>query len=88
MPIYHRPHSQKWFAVLAAFDQIQAAHTRAIVERAGREDVCGICGDDPANDYEIVAPGPHKDAVATIRLCDDCRQIREMGGESYRPFDG
>jgi hypothetical protein len=52
-----------------------------ILKAAGRKDVCSVCGDDPAFDYKLVAPKPHTNAVATMRLCDDCRMIREAGGE-------
>jgi hypothetical protein len=86
MTAYPKPHSSEWFKALEAFDIVQAAHSRKIIDLAGKTDVCTICGDDPASDYKLVHPKPHKDAVATIRLCDDCRLIREQNGESFLPF--
>jgi hypothetical protein len=74
---YLIPHSHEWFKALARINKQQAAQTRQIVSLAGRVDVCGVCGDDPAKDYEILgvtfAPG----VPATIRLCEDCKTIRE-----------
>ena len=86
MTTYLKPHSPEWFKALEAFDTVQAAHSRKIVELAGTPDVCSVCGDDPASDYKLIHPKPHKDAVATIRLCDDCRMIKERHGESFVPL--
>jgi hypothetical protein len=86
MPRYFTPHSSEWFDALAAFNPAQVAHTRTILKAAGRDDVCSICGDDPASDFQIVLPFPDQNAVATVRLCDDCQKLREMNGESYIPF--
>ena len=81
-----KPHSAEWFKVLGGFDRHQADHTRAIIKAAGSDKVCSICGDEPAADYELVVPVPAARAVSAIRLCDDCRMIREQSGESYVPF--
>lgn len=86
MAHYLKPHSPEWFAALEAFDQVQAAHTRKILRVAGRDDVCSIRGDDPASDYKLVSPKPHKDGVGTIRLCEDCVVIKKMNGETFQPF--
>jgi hypothetical protein len=83
MTYYFTPHSPEWFAALEAFDQVQAMQTRAILKAAGRADVCSICGDNPAIDYNLVSPKPHPNAVATIRLCGDCLTIRKATGESF-----
>ncbi len=78
MPHHLTPHTREWFAALEGFNPQQARHTRAILTAAGRDDVCSVCGDDPAVDYQIIFPTPQPQSVATIRLCDDCRLIREM----------
>jgi hypothetical protein len=83
MTHYFKPHSPEWFAGVEAFDPAQAAQARAILKAAGRSDVCSVCGDDPAADYKLISPKPHRDAVATIRLCDDCRNIRKAAGELF-----
>jgi hypothetical protein len=83
MPLYPKPHTQEWFANLTKFDPRQAAQTKSIIEAAGSSEVCSICGDTPARDYQVVGEELPKDAVATIRLCKDCFQIR---GEALLPF--
>lgn len=87
MPLYPVPHSPDWFDALETFDSGQAAHTRQIVKRAGRSDVCSVCGDSPTLDYKVVGSDLPANAVGTIRLCGDCRSMREMiHGEKYEPF--
>jgi hypothetical protein len=84
MAIYLKPHTPDWFRALSAFDEVQAAATQRIIESAGRDDVCSICGDHPAADYKLIGEKLSSKAVATIRLCDDCRVIRaEMYEETY-----
>lgn len=83
MPIYLKPHSKEWFEALRNFNAGQSAHSAKIVDLAGSTEVCGICGDEPATDYELVEAVIPADAVATIRLCEDCRLIREQAGESF-----
>lgn len=85
MDVYPKPHSKEWFAALQAFNPVQAAHTRTILEAAGREDVCSVCGDSPAEELKIV--GSDAPPLASIRLCKDCRTMRaSLQGESYEPL--
>ena len=87
MPLYPKPHSPGWFRALEAFNPGQAEVTKKILESAGRDDVCSICGDDPAKDYQLVGEHLEHDTVSTIRLCDDCRRLREsMYGEKFVPM--
>lgn len=65
-----RANSKEWLEQLEKIDRRQAAHTRAIVEAAGREDICSICGDAPSREYS------KSGAPLTLRLCDDCRVIQ------------
>ncbi len=84
MPLYPKPHSQEWFEALEKFNPMQAAIVKQVVATIGRLDVCSICGDNPAKDYKLIAKGLPEDAVATIRLCDDCLNMREhMYKEKY-----
>jgi len=83
MALFPKPHTPEWFAALKAFDPGQAAHTRQIITMAKRDDVCSVCGDDPATDYKATMADMPAKAVATIRLCDDCHQIRTRSGESF-----
>jgi hypothetical protein len=87
MPLYPKPHSPDWFRALEAFNPAQAAATKQIIALAGRDDVCSICGDHPAKDYQLASKHLDSNAVATIRLCDDCRNIRtRMYGEILVPM--
>ena len=87
MSHYLRPHSNEWFAALEKFDQHQAEHTRQIIRLAGSSEVCSVCGDKPASDYQILKASVPKDSVPTIRLCDDCRDVRQaLHGEDFIPF--
>src|SRR6266850_4950383 len=47
------PHSPEWFAAQQLWDPPKAAQTKFMIEAAGREDVCSVCGDDPAQDYRL-----------------------------------
>ena len=85
MGLYPKPHSKAWFAALETFNPSQANHTRAILKAAGRDDVCSVCGDFPAEDLELV--GANAPPLASIRLCQDCRVIQSaIEGESYQPL--
>jgi hypothetical protein len=79
-----RPHTPEWFAALEVWDPIQAATTRAAIEAAGHSDVCSICGDISANDYRAEEGARPPSGVDTLRLCDDCLEIRREMGEPFR----
>jgi hypothetical protein len=83
MPFFPKPHTPEWLTALEAFDPRQAAHTRQVIARAKSADVCSVCGDDPSSEYKATMANLPAKAVATIRLCDDCRQIRSTAGESF-----
>jgi hypothetical protein len=53
-----------------------------LLRQAGRAKPFAGCGDDPASDYRLIHSVPSQGAPDTIRLCDDCRMIRERSGES------
>ena len=87
MPNYLKPHSSEWFAALEPVNPTQAAQTTQILSLAGRGDVCSICGDDPAADYKLTSEQTTSGIVATLRLCDDCLNIRRnIHGENFVPF--
>ena len=77
MPYYYRPYSRKWFRALEAFDPSKAEITRLALLRAGGDlDVCQICGDSPAADYQLIDENMESNAVAVARLCDDCLNLK------------
>jgi hypothetical protein len=87
MPFYFKPHSPEWFQALEAFDPRKASITRMAIEFAGSFEVCSLCGDDPARDYQLVDEFMEDNAVATIRLCDDCLGIkRKVHNEKLVPL--
>jgi hypothetical protein len=86
MALFLKPHSPEWFTALESFNPAQAAHTRKIIELAKDDQVCSVCGDDPAKDYKLDMPSLPSTAVATLRLCDDCAKLRRGGGENFIPM--
>lgn len=78
-----RPHSPEWFSAMEQWDPVKAAVTRFIVNDAGRDDVCSICGDDPASDYRLEKTLRPAGGPDTLRLCDDCLEIRKNMGEPF-----
>ena len=81
-----KPHSPEWFDALQASDPAKAAHTRQIIELAGSDAVCSVCGDDPAADYKLEAVKLLDNTVLTLRLCNDCLKIRSDQGENFVPM--
>ncbi len=58
-----------------------------ILSLAGRDNVCSICADDRAADYKLASEQMTSGVVATLRLCDDCLNMRRnMYGENFVPF--
>ncbi len=41
------------------------------------------CGDDPASDYRLADGHRPPSGVDTLRLCNECVQIRRAAGEVY-----
>jgi hypothetical protein len=87
MALSPKPHSSEWFTALEAIDPAQALQTRIILRNADREDVCSLCGDDPAKEYKRIGGNIPVNAVATIRLCLDCKGMRSQQGEQYAPLN-
>jgi hypothetical protein len=80
---YLVPHTSEWFDALSAWDPPQAEKTKCVIAAAGRVDVCSICGDDPARDYRLEAGHRRPAGPDTLRLCDDCVEIRTKMGERF-----
>ncbi|MCE9647259.1 MAG: hypothetical protein K8S20_14780 [Chloroflexi bacterium] len=87
MPHYDKPYSRKWFRALEAFDPSKAEITRLALLRAGGNlDVCQICGDSPAADYQLIGD-MEPDAVAVARLCDYCLNLKiAIHKEKFIPY--
>jgi hypothetical protein len=87
MAFYFKPHTPEWFNALDAFDPVKAAVTKMVIATLGRDDVCSICGADPARDYQLEGRSMQRNAVATIRLCNDCYKVKSrVHREKVIPF--
>lgn len=78
-----RPHSPEWFSAMDQWDPVKAAVTRFVLKDAGRDDVCSVCGDEPAADYRLEKALRPAGGPDTLRLCDDCVEIRKNMGEPF-----
>jgi cation transport regulator ChaC len=81
------PHTPEWFSTLDALNPMQAEMTRLAISTVGRDDICSVCGDDPATDYKLPMISTPSGATMTCRLCDDCLGIRLADGEALVPLD-
>ena len=82
MTKFVEPHSDEWFIALDRINPQQADHTRTIIQLSGAKNVCSVCGDSPAQDYQIENAPMQDKSFATIRLCQDCLTMRKsMHGE-------
>lgn len=73
---YLKPHTAEWFKVLDTVNPLQAAHTKHILSLADSDAVCSICGDESNRDYKLVSEQAAHSPVLTMRLCNDCLDIR------------
>ncbi|WP_316214828.1 YiiX/YebB-like N1pC/P60 family cysteine hydrolase [Bradyrhizobium sp. SZCCHNR2035] len=78
-----QPHSPDWFSSMESWDPVKAAVTRFVIKQESREDVCSICGDDPAADYRLEKGFRPPGGPDTLRLCDDCLEIRRSMGDPF-----
>ncbi len=79
------PHSKEWFAALAKINPQEAAHTKQIIRSAGHDEVCSLCGDADARDFQVTNRF-FGSLPATFRLCDDCLSTRTMEGDQFAPL--
>lgn len=79
---YVTPHTDEWFEELGKYNSQQVSQTRQIISMAKSAEVCSVCGEPPIGDFHVVnSPMPKKE-YSTIRLCEDCLDIRKnMHGE-------
>lgn len=80
------PHTQYWWSVIDRVEPRLAALSRHAVSSEGRTDVCTSCGDHPAYPYRVVNGAETMPGVPSLRLCDDCIEIRRGMGNVLMPF--
>jgi hypothetical protein len=86
MAPYLKPHTSEWFKALETVNPRQAAHTKHILSLARTDAVCSICGDESNRDYKLVDEKSTHSPVSTMRLCNDCLEIRRtMHRENFVP---
>ena len=82
------PHSPEWFAALQRQNPTQVAQTRVVISVAGHDGVCSVCGDEPVQDWQVNPEDVPSGMVGSVRLCDDCFEIRSTAGERLIPLYG
>ena len=80
------PHTPYWWSVIDRVEPQLAALSRHAVASAGSTDVCTSCGDQPASSYRLVNGAETMPGVPSLRLCDDCIEIRRGMGNVLVPF--
>ena len=66
------PNTSAWFDRLHTLNPMQAMFTKQIVTRAGRLDVCTVCGDHASTEVRL-SDTPY----LRLRLCRDCQLIQQ-----------
>ena len=61
--------------------------TKQLIGLAGTAHCCSVCGDEEdISDYWLKDKKTPPDAVLTLRLCNDCLNIRKDNGENFSTF--
>ena len=80
------PHTPYWWSVIDRVEPKLAALSRHAVASEGRTDVCTSCGDQPASSYRLVNGAETMPGVPSLRLCENCIEIRRDMGNVLVPF--
>ena len=80
------PHSPYWHSMVDRVEPNLAARSRHAVDAEGHSDVCSSCGDQPAKDYRVLNGAQAMPGVPSLRLCEDCHQIRQEMNTDLLPF--
>src|SRR5579872_4245791 len=83
VPVVLVPHSPEWFDTLQLWDPPKAAQARAMVDHAGKDDVCSICADEPSFVCRLAEGFRPAGGPDTLRLCEDCLEIRRASGDPF-----
>lgn len=80
------PHTPYWWSVIDRVEPQLAALSRHAVASEGSTDVCSSCGDQPVASYRMVNGAETMPGVPSLRLCEDCIEIRRGMGDILVPF--
>ncbi|MER9336785.1 hypothetical protein NKJ06_22765 [Mesorhizobium sp. M0293] len=80
------PHTAYWYSIVDRVEPHLAALSRQAVERGGGTIVCTSCGDQPTVDFRVGNGAETMPGVPSLRLCEDCIEIRRGMGNVLVPF--
>ena len=80
------PHSALWYSIIDRVEPNLAALSRRAVATEGSKEVCSSCGDVPATSYRLVNGAETMPGVPSLRLCEDCIEIRRGMNNVLIPF--
>lgn len=80
------PHSELWFLIVDRVEPRLGAIARHSIRSASSTEVCSSCS-DPAHDYRLANGADAMPGVPSLRLCDDCVEIRRGFGEDLHAWD-
>lgn len=75
--LYLKPHSKEWFLQMDEMDHLKAVYTMKVINQTGSIEVCSVCGDHSMDDFRIDAMNFNDGTPMTMRLCTECKEIRE-----------
>lgn len=81
-----QPHSEQWYLIVDRVEPNLAALTRLNVKAEGQVEVCSSCGDQPSASYRVVNGAQSMPGVPSLRLCNDCLEIRCGMGNVFAEF--
>lgn len=79
------PHSEQWFSIVDRVEPALGQIARLSIHHMKSLEVCSACC-DPAEDYLLVNAAEMMPGVPSLRLCVDCVEIRQSGGEILKPL--
>ena len=74
------PHSEQWFSIVNRVEPNMGVIALHSILSAKSTEVCSSCG-DPARDYRLANAADAMPGVPSLRLCEDCVEIRRGFGE-------
>ena len=80
------PHCAYWYSIVDRVEPNLAALSRSAVAAEGSTEVCSSCGDQPTTAYRMVNGAQAMLGVPSLRLCEDCVEIRRGMGNELMSF--
>ncbi len=80
------PHSAFWYSIIDQVEPNLAMLSRHAIKAEGSKDICSSCGDEPVTDYRLVNGAETMPGVPSLRLCNECIEIRRGMHNVLTPF--